>query len=146
MGKPDYSISTALTGDKGEALLQALAPQQRLLITSLVDLQRLDLEEVVQTRRAISTELRRFLHGGGADKNTLLALARRYGELDGEISWLYATHFAQLGQTLTAAQRQTLMKLRGLEDYACSGAYLYSEPIAMPEIPNSDFLFGKTQK
>jgi len=26
------------------------------------------------------------------------------------------------------------------------GAYLYADPIAMPDIPNTDFLFGKGDK
>ena len=39
----NYSISTALTGDSGEAFLAALNPTQREQVTSLVDLQRKDL-------------------------------------------------------------------------------------------------------
>jgi len=35
-----------------------------------------------------------------------------------------------------------LLKLRNLEaKYTCRGAYLYSNPIAMPELPNTEFLF-----
>jgi hypothetical protein len=142
MGKKDYSISTTLTGDKGEALLEVLTPQQRALITSLVDLQRGDLDEIVKTRRAISFELRKFMDTGEADRQTVLALARRYGELDGEISYHYATRFSQVRRTLTASQSQALVRLRDLDDYPCSGAYLYSEPISMPDIPDTDFLFG----
>ena len=48
----NYSISTALTGDSGEAFLAALNPTQREQITSLVDLQRQDLQDIVTTRRA----------------------------------------------------------------------------------------------
>ncbi len=146
MGKPGYSISTSLTGDKGEAFIAALMPQQQSLVTSLVDLQRADLSEIVKVRSEISVELRRFMTSGPAGPQTVLALAHRYGELDGEISWYYATHFAQIGRTLTARQRQTLMNLRDLSDYACTGAYLYSEPIPMPDIPDSDFLFGYAGK
>jgi hypothetical protein len=145
MGKRGYSISTALTGDKGEAFLEALTTQQRALITSLVDLQRADLGEIVRTRRAISTELRRFLNTDGANQHAALALMRRYGELDGEISWHYATHFAQVDRTLTGSQKQSLMKLRDLDDYPCYGAYLYSERIPTPAIPNTDFLFRVTK-
>ena len=60
MGKQNYSISTSLTGDSGEAFLATLTDAQRKLITDLVDLQRNDLAEIVKTRRAIATELRRF--------------------------------------------------------------------------------------
>jgi hypothetical protein len=116
------------------------APQQKL-ITSLVDLQRADLEEIVKTRRSISTELRRFLDSDGVDRQKVLALARRYGELDGGLSWNYATHFAQVGHSLDATQKQALMKLRDLAEYKCDGAYLYSERISAPAIPDTDFLF-----
>ncbi len=143
MGNANFSISTSLTGDSGEAFLAALTDSQRSLVTSLVDLQRKDLQEIVAVRRSISTELRRFMKQESVDQDKVLALARRYGELDGEISYWYATRFAQVGQTLTAAQKQTLLKLRNLDSkFTCKGAYLYSQPIAMPVIPNTDFLFG----
>jgi len=47
MGKRNYSISTSLTGDSGEAFLAALTATQRKHITDLVDLQRQDLAEIV---------------------------------------------------------------------------------------------------
>lgn len=63
-------------------------------------------------------------------------------ERDGEISCWYAMRFAAVGKTLTADQKQTLLKLRNLDaKYICQGAYLYSAPIKMPEIPNTDHLF-----
>jgi hypothetical protein len=69
----------------------------------------------------------------------------RYGELDGEIIYRYATAFASVNETLTAEQRAALIKLRtdllGSLAYP-GGAYLYSQAIAMPTIPNSDFLFA----
>ena len=141
MGKKGYSISTSLTGDKGEAFLQALTSPQRKLVTSLVDLQRADLGEILRTRRAISVELRRFMNADTADRQKVATLARQYGELDGEISWYYATHFAQVNRSLNGAQKQTLLKLRDLDNYPCSGAYLYSERIPMPTFPDTDFLF-----
>jgi hypothetical protein len=141
MGKRNYSISTSLTGDKGESFLNSLTAPQQKLITSLVDLQRADLEEIVKTRHSISTELRRFLNSDAVDRQKVLALARRYGELDGGLSWYYATHFAQVEHSLDAIQKQALMKLRDLAEYQCDGAYLYSERISAPAIPNTDFLF-----
>ena len=102
MGKKNYSISTSLTGDSGEAFLATLDDAQRKRITDLVDLQRQDLAEIVKTRRAIATELRRFQKGESADKDKVLSLSKRYGELDGEMSYLYATAFAEVGKTLTA--------------------------------------------
>ena len=146
MGKRNYSISTALTGDSGAQFLEALTPAQRERITSIVDLQRQDLRAIVEARRAIAIELRRFLVGQTADKEKVLALARRYGELDGGLSCLYAGRFAEVNKSLTPEQRQQLQKLRNLNDYSCQGAYVYSQPISLPEIRNTDFLFGVVTK
>jgi hypothetical protein len=142
MGKRDYSISTSLTGDSGESLLATLTVPQRKLITDLVDIQRSDLNEIVKVRRAISAELRRFMKGESADKEKVLSLSRRYGELDGEIAYYYATAFAQVYKTLSNEQKAKLVKLRNLADYPCSGAYVYSEKTSTPEIMNTDFLFN----
>ena len=142
MGNPNYSISTSLTGDSGEAFLATLNEPQRALITDLVDQQRADLAEIVKTRRAIATELRRFMKESSVGTEKVRALSRRYGELDGEISYFYAKAFAQVASTLTADQKAKLLKLRNLDaKYGCKGAYLYSQAIEMPEVPNTDFLF-----
>lgn len=143
MGNANFSISTSLTGDSGEAFLAALTDAQRPLVTGLVDLQRKDLQEIVAVRRAISVELRRFMQEASVDQAKVMTLAKRYGELDGEISYWYATRFAQVAQSLTPDQKQTLLKLRNLDaKYTCKGAYLYSQAIPMPDIPNTDFLFA----
>ncbi|MBP7864834.1 MAG: hypothetical protein KA419_02710 [Acidobacteria bacterium] len=142
MGNRNYAISTSLTGNSGEAFLATLTEPQRRLVTNLVDQQRADLGEIVRTRRAIATQLRRFMTEGSIDRSRVLALARRYGELDGEISYFYARAFAEVGRTLTPEQKAALRKLRNLDArYDCRGAYLYSRPIAMPVIPPTDFLF-----
>ena len=142
MGKRDYSISTSLTGDSGEAFLNALTGSQRKLITDLVDLQRKDLGEIVTTRRAISTELRRFLKGAFSDQDKVLSLSRRYGELDGGMSYLYATAFAKVGKTLTGQQRQNLARMRTSSPSDPRGPFLYSSPISAPNVGSTDFLFG----
>jgi Raf kinase inhibitor-like YbhB/YbcL family protein len=143
MGNPNFSISTSLTGDSGEAFLATLTEPQRKLVTGLVDQQRADMAEVVKTRREISTLLRSFMKQDKVDKDRVMALSRRYGELDGEISYFYAKAFADVAKTLTADQKKTLMKLRNLDPkYTPKGAYLFSAPIDMPEIPNTDFLFA----
>lgn len=44
-----------------------------------------------------------------------------------------------MAKTLTAEQKSTLLKLRNLDTkFACTGAYLYSRAIPMPEVPNTD--------
>jgi len=137
----NYSISTALTGDSGEAFLAALNPTQREQVTSLVELQRSDLQDIVSTRRAVATELRLFMSGGSASKEKVLKLCRHYGELDGELSYHYATHFAEVNKTLTSEQRAVLKKLRGIEGFSAKSPFIYADPISSPAIPNTDFLF-----
>jgi hypothetical protein len=142
MGKKNYSISTSLTGDRGEAFLAALTDAQRKHITDLVDLQRHDLHEIVKIRRDIATELRCFLKGESADKGRVLSLSRRYGELDGRMSCLYATAFAEVRKTLTEQQKEKLARMRTSNPSDPRGPFLYSSPITMPKIENTDFLFG----
>ena len=144
MGKQDYSISTALTGDSGEAFLAALTEPQRKHIAELPDLQRVDLAEIVQTRRAIATELRRFQKGETADQAKVVALSKRYGELDGELAYFYATAFARVGQSLTEQQREKLARMRPINPADPRGPFLYSDPIDLPKIAATDFLFGGT--
>ena len=141
MGKKNYSISMTLTGDTGAAFLDLLTETQRRQITDLPDLQRKDLLEIVQTRKQIATELRRFMTGEHPSEEKVLALSRRYGQLDGELSYLYATAFAAVGKTLTAEQRKTLATMRAHDPNDALGPFLYSTPIHNPQIENTDFLF-----
>jgi hypothetical protein len=144
MSDPTYSIPTNLTGDLGETMLQKLTPDQAQLITSLVTTQKPSLQGLVAARTQISTELRKFLTGGVADKATVLSLSDKYGMYDGEIIYNMAVNFSKVGQSLSADQKAQMTALRTelLGDQAHpTGAYLYSEPVPMPEIPNTDFLF-----
>ena len=143
MGKQNYSISTALTGDSGAAFLATLTEAQRKQITNLISLQRRDLNEIVETRRAISTELRKFQNSESVDRSKVVSLSKRYGELDGEMSYLYATAFAEVGKTLSGPQKSVLASLRKTNPSDAKGPFLYSDPINQPTIGNTDFLFGK---
>ncbi len=144
IGKAGYTIDETITGDKGEAFIAALDSAQKPLITSLIDTCRSAISGIVETRREIATELRTALVGGTINESRVLSLERRYGVLDGEISYNYAMAFAEVGKSLTEEQRITLMNLRGLNDYTCENGtiYLYSEKIVQPEIPDTDFLFN----
>ena len=134
MGKRDFDISTSVTGDSGQAFIdQVLTADQRKHILAIAGLQRPALMETIKVRREISTELRKLLTGGTPDQAKLMALGRRYGELDGEMSWYYATAFAAVNQTLTTDQRAELMKLRNLDGYISAPYYIYSQ--AMKEEP-----------
>lgn len=141
MGNSGYSIDTSLTQNGGIRFVQALNSQQAALITSLVDSQRAALGALVDRRTEISILLRNALAGNAIDSARVIQLSRVYGELDGEISWYYATNFSKVGWSLTQAQKDTLHRLRNLDNYPCTGLYLYSENIGTAAIANSDFLF-----
>jgi len=142
MGKRDYDISTSVTGDSGEEFLNILTDEQRRHLTAIPDLQRKGLQEIVRIRRAICAELRKFLDGRTADEKAVLSLGRRYGELDGELSFHYATAFAAVNKTLTAEQRARLLKLRNLDGYVSAQAYVYSDPVrGSPKIAESNSFF-----
>jgi Spy/CpxP family protein refolding chaperone len=91
MGNPNYSISTTITGNSGEQFPAALTSDQRRQIEGLVDAQSTDLDGIVATRRAMAAQLRRFMAGDAVDREAVLSLARQYRELDGDLSYLYAT-------------------------------------------------------
>ncbi len=148
------SIDTNLTADMGTAFLNALDDTQEILLTDLVVIQRTALNNIVSTREEIAEKLRLFMNGTSVDKDEVLALVRQYGEFDGEIVYNYATNFATVGNTLSDTQAETVMGFRigyyerfpeylaNSNAYDCSGAWLYASKIDMPEIINTDFLFG----
>ncbi|MDM8528088.1 hypothetical protein QUF58_07715 [Anaerolineales bacterium HSG24] len=143
MGKAGYKIDETITGNKGATLLTLLTQPQQELITGLVSIQKNNLHGIVDVRRAISTELRKYLTQESIDEALVISLATQYGALDGENVYYYATHFATVGQTIDAEQMGNLMKLRDLDAYPCAenDIYVYSDKINSPEIENSDFLF-----
>ncbi|MBP6179650.1 MAG: hypothetical protein KA480_15100, partial [Anaerolineales bacterium] len=144
MSDPTYSIPTNLTGDLGELMLSKLTTEQASLITSLVDIQKPALDGIVSSREQVSLELRKFKDGSAADQTTVINLMAQYGAYDGEIIYNMAVNFAAVKNSLTPAQQAELDTLRTelLGDVSHpNGAYLYSQAISMPEIPNSDFLF-----
>jgi hypothetical protein len=146
MGRRDFDISTSATGDGGRAFLDVLNPAQRGTITRLVDDQRPALVRIAETRRAIATELRRFLAESSADRAGVVAQGRRYGQLDGQLSYSYAVAFASVYGTLTADQRQALSRLRGLDGQQAAPAYVYSTPVpGGAQLPDTDRFFTATE-
>lgn len=144
MGNPDFTIPSNLTAEMGDAFLKTLTADQAALINNLVTDQKPALYGIVSSREEVSTMLRQFMAGGTPDQTAILRLMETYGELDGEIITSYIFAFNQINQTLTASQRAQLLKLRvdWLQDLnQPTGAFLYSQAITMPEIPNTDFLF-----
>jgi PKD repeat protein len=153
MHNPNYTIDSNMTAEMGNAFLAVLDSEQKSEIAGLVTEQKTDLLDIVTKREEISKELREFLRQGSADEKTAVNLARQYGELDGEISYYYATRFSEVAKTLSASQKAALMALRknataeddNSADYdnMCGNGYLYSAPLsAPPTVMNTDFMFG----
>ena len=142
MGQKDFDISTSLTGDSGAAFVDMLNSSQRSRLTAVLERQRKPMKEIIEVRRAISVKLRGFLRGEKPAERDIVSLGRRYGELDGELSYEYATAFASIYKTLNASQRQQLRNLRSHHTRENSTAFIYSDRIQMPKIPDSSFLFG----
>lgn len=140
MGNPKYFISTALTGDNGEEFLNSLSAEQANWLKDITKEQEPLLREIIQIRTDVSTELRKAMQNGIPDKAKVFKLIRRYGEIDGEMSYLYASCFAKINRTLTAKQKEQLYTIRNLKVYP-DGSYLFSDPIETPELGSVDFLF-----
>lgn len=140
------SIDPNLTANAGITFVLTLTPTQQALVNDLVNIQKPDLYEIVDRREDLATLFRRFIAGQPVSVTEVLSQATRYGELDGEIVYNIATNFAAISRTLTTSQRATFNDLRqqilnGFPLTPEPHAYLYSDQINMPTIPDTDFLF-----
>ena len=142
-GKRDFDISTSLTGDSGRAFLNdVLTPEQRGHIAAIPEIQRGALAEIVSVREAIAQELRKLLEGQSPDRERIIELGRRYGELDGEMSWYYVMAFARINRTLSEQQRTALAQLRNLDGYESAPYYIYSRGAdTPPDVGDVSFFF-----
>lgn len=142
MGNPNYTIDETLTASAGQNFLAILSASQADQLRGIVDQQRSALMELVDKREAISTELRKFLSSQTADSSVIITLSERYGELDAEISYYYVTTFTQINNSLTNVQKEQVLNLATQLGYIDpSGAFLYSQPVQMPQIENTDYFF-----
>ena len=133
MGNHDYSISTTLTGDSGRDFISTLTSAQSADLSETMAKQAPLLKEIVKTRELVSVELRKAMKNETPDKEKVLSWIKRYGELDAEMSYYEATTFANIYKSLSAVQKQKLIQIRN-QPVLPTGAYLYSDPIAVPEI------------
>ncbi len=142
MGNPNYTIDEQLTASAGQTFLNILTTTQHDTFVNIVDSQRTALNGIVDTRTSVSTELRKFLAGENASSETVQSLSEQYGRYDGELIYYYATYFSQIYHSLSNDQKNQILDLGNQLGYIDpSGAFLYSAPIAMPTIENTDFLF-----
>ncbi len=136
----NYRISTALTGDSGASFLQVLDKQQKSQITNLIQHQKPYLMEMVSIRESIAIEIRNAFKGNAVSENKIVSLSRRFGELDGEIAYLYANAYASIKNSLSNSQLQKATKIRDIAQYSCKGAFIYAEPSNIPDVKNiTDF-------
>jgi hypothetical protein len=141
MGNPGYKISTSLTGEKGENFMNTLTTEQTEWLKKIIKIQEPLLKEIVSIRIDLSTELRKAMVNEIPGKEKVFALLRRYGEIDGEISYYYAMCYAKINKSLTIQQKKQLKTIRDSENFP-KGTYLFSDPIDMPQIETADFLFN----
>ncbi len=140
MGNHDYKISTSLTGDKGRDFVETLTPEQQEGLNKIIKDQEPLLKEIIQIRTDVSTELRKAMKNETPDKEKVYSLIKRYGELDGEMSYIYAICFSKIYKSLNTDQREKLKTIRD-SDVFPKGTYLFSDPIEIPVLENSDYLF-----
>ncbi len=142
MGNPNYTIDEQLTANAGQNFFKILTTEQSKKFDDLVIEQSSALSSIIDTRKTISEELRKFLDGDIADKDAVQTLSEKYGEYDGEIIYKYATCFSETYHSLSEDQKSKIAELGdGLGYINPTGAFLYSEPIEMPAIADTDFLF-----
>ncbi|MCP4715224.1 MAG: hypothetical protein GY868_08920 [Deltaproteobacteria bacterium] len=143
MAEEAVSINENVTAEMGDDFLALLNAGQAALVTGLVETQESALNGIASIRQEIAELLRAFMEGASVDEDEVTALVEEYGELDGEIVYNYAVNFTAVNNSLTSDQEAELTALRtGYNNYECSGAYLYSANVVMPDIPDTDFLFG----
>lgn len=121
IGHEGYAISTSLTADAGQWLSNSsygyVDATQAAKMAGLVDTQRNNLyggsPSIVTVRLQIATLLRRLLSTSdpvemASIKNQVLMLSGTYGDLDGENNYNYAKVFAEVYQSLSQTQKDSL--------------------------------------
>lgn len=142
MGNPNYTIDEQLTANAGQNFLNILTPDQLSNITGLVTMQKPSLLALVDTREDVSNELRKFMKSETAEYETVMALSEKYGRYDGEIIYAYATVFSSVYKSLSDSQKSSLLSLANDLGYIDpAGAFVYSSPVTMPVVGNTDSLF-----
>ena len=140
MGNHGYKISTSLTGDKGRDFVETLTSDQKDGLNKIIKDQESLLKEIIQIRTDVSTELRKAMKNETPDKEKVYSWIKRYGEIDGEMSYNYTMCFSKIYKTLTSEQREKLKTIRDTDVFP-KGTYLFSDPVEVPVLDNSEYLF-----
>ena len=139
--RDDYTISTDLTGDSGKSFLSMLDEQQQKRISDVIQQQKAYLMKMVEVRTSIATEIRKMVIGQTIDAEKIMNLSRTFGELDGEIAYLYATAYTDVRQSLTISQMEKAVALRNISEYQCDKVFLYAEPADVPDVNDIERFF-----
>ncbi len=137
----NYQISIKLTSEGGATFLQNLNKQQKSQITNLLQDQKLFLMEMVELREKIASEIRKSFSGEKADEAKIVSLSKKFGEMDGEIAYLYANAFSNVKNSLSRTQLNKSIQIRNISQYQCNGAFIYAEPSRVPDVGNITSLF-----
>ena len=92
-------------------------------------------------RRKIAVEIRKIFVGTTGNHDEVIRLSRKFGEADGEIAYLYANAFTEVRHSLTENQQKKAIEIRNISQYKCKGAFLYAEPISVPNVSNISSFF-----
>ena len=142
MADPGYNIGENLTADTGSDFLELLDYRQKMLIENLVVDQVPSIQRIVEIRENLAQELRMALEGEPLDSEEIMRLATEYGSIDGRISIMYAITFTEIYRSLSSQQIESIRAIaQDLGYEPCQGAFLYSEPIPMPFLENTDRFF-----
>ncbi len=140
MGKPNYIIKTALTGDKGRDFLTILSHEQKDCLENIIIVQTPLLKNIVEIREKISIELRKAVNNKIPNKEIVFSLVKQYGELEGEMAYLYASCFAKINHSLVSLQRNQLYEIRN-QNVLPKESFLFSDPINRSSDIKCGFLF-----
>ena len=139
--RDNYKISITLTSNSGEQFLQLLNNNHSLKIRNLVQQQKPFLKQMVTAREDIAKQIRKIFNGEKNNLVKIVSLSRDFGELDGQIAYLYATTFSDIKNNISSSQLKKAVKLRNISQYKCRGAFIYAEPSSIPKVDNLDLFF-----
>mgnify|MGYP000205619530 CR=1 FL=1 len=140
--RDNYRISIKLTANSGAEFLRLLNQKQQSKITQLVQKQKPYLKQMVTLRESIAKNIREIYKGKTKNSDQIVSLSRRFGELDGQIAYLYANTFSSIKNNLSSSELKKAIKIRNISQYQCHGVFIYAEPSAVPNIGDISIFFN----
>ncbi|MEL6583539.1 MAG: c-type cytochrome [Pseudomonadota bacterium] len=100
-------------GEVSRDVLSVLTPRQRGILEEAVDQNIALFEEFLTRRGALMRELERALVGDDVRADLVLRLGADVGEVEARMTWAQAQAMLRVRSSLSAAQREELLALRG---------------------------------